>query len=270
MFGNAPKALWSRWVKADERNCIRLACRALLLREQSGRHVLCEAGIGAFFSPELKARYGVCEDEHVLLASLKSLGLRHEDIDIVLLSHLHFDHAGGLISAWEANAPMRLLFPNARFIVSQSAWERALNPHSRDRASFIPELQPLLEQSGRLELVDVPYCDLLGDAYALHYSDGHTPGLLLAEIASDDGPLLFASDLIPGRAWVHLPVTMGYDRYPELVINEKQTLLKALAARNGRLFFTHDPDIAMARVRPDAQGRFALTETWATLDAQSL
>ena len=93
MFGNAPKALWTRWAQPDEENRIPLACRALLI-EDGDRKILLETGIGAFFEPRLRERFGVVEGDHVLLSSLSALGLTHQDIDVVVLSHLHFDHAG--------------------------------------------------------------------------------------------------------------------------------------------------------------------------------
>lgn len=260
MFGNAPRALWQRWSPPDEQNRIRLACRALLLEEDSGRILLLESGIGAFFSPALRERFGVEEERHVLLESLAELGLSHADIDVVVLSHLHFDHAGGLLEAWEDGKPASLLFPKARFLVSRAAWERAVSPHSRDRASFIPELQPLLEASGRLELIDGERSDTLGADYRLHYSEGHTPGLMLTEVASAEGSVLFAADLIPGRAWVHLPITMGYDRFAERLIDEKERLLGELLGRDARLFFTHDPEVALARLTRDDRGRFGVRE----------
>ena len=96
------------------------------------------------------------------------------------------------------------------------------------------------------------------------HSDGHTPGLLLAEIAMPAGPVLFASDLIPGRPWVHVPITMGYDRYPELLIEEKALLLSDLEQRQGRLFFTHDLSFAMGRIyKESSDGRSKFT----TVDA---
>src|SRR5439155_14220970 len=96
MFGNCPRVVWERWAPPDEKHRIRLACRSLLIREDGGRTVLVEAGIGAFFEPKLRERYGVQEAEHVLVRSLASLGVSPDEVDIVILSHLHFDHAGGL------------------------------------------------------------------------------------------------------------------------------------------------------------------------------
>ncbi len=256
MFGNAPKAVWSKWIAPDELNRIPLACRALLIVEDSGRTILLETGIGAFFAPKMRDRFGVVESEHVLLENLRRAGFAPNDIDVVVLSHLHFDHAGGLLTPYREGEAPRLVFEKARFVVGKEAWKRANAPHARDRASFIPELQPLLETSNRLEIVAGSSSTTLGPGYRLHFSDGHTPGLMLVEVPTEDGPVVFAGDLIPGAAWVHVPITMGYDRYPELVIDEKRALLTDLAARNGRLFFTHDPAISSARVKARDGGSF--------------
>lgn len=265
MFGNAPRAVWAGWLAPDAANRVPLACRCLLVEEDDGRRILLETGIGAFFEPKLRERYGVVEAEHVLLDALAAQGLGDADIDVVVLSHLHFDHAGGLLAAWDGG-PARLLFPNAQFVVGREAWQRALNPHPRDRASFVPELIALLEASGRLVLVDEATPACLPPDWRFHVSNGHTPGMLLAEIPMPGGPLLFAADLIPGAAWVHVPITMGYDRFPELLIDEKRTLLQRLAAAGGRLFFTHDPQLACGEVLLDGRTqRFSVAATQATL-----
>lgn len=262
MFGNAPKALWTRWIEPDERNRIPLACRAMLLEASDGRRILCETGIGAFFEPKLRDRYGVVEAEHVLLDNLTALGVTEADIDAVILSHLHFDHAGGLLSAFEEGVEPRLLFPQAKYYVGQGAWARALDPHPRDRASFIPALHRLLIESGRLVVVEGDREASLPAEIRFRYSEGHTPGQMHVEVQGQRGPVLFAGDLVPGRPWMHLPITMGYDRYPERLIEEKRVVLEDLLERGGTLFFTHDAAVSAATVGRDAKGRFAPAEQW--------
>lgn len=277
MFGNAPRAVWEKWAAPDELNRIELACRALLASPLDGKTVLFETGIGAFFDPRMRDRYGVQESQHVLIDSLREAGFEHEDIDVVVLSHLHFDHAGGLLAAWSEGRGPELLFPNATFVVGAQHWQRALQPHPRDRASFIPELPGLLQASGRLEVVDGEYSQALGSSVRFSYSDGHTPGLMLAEIvghahAGEDahGGVVFCADLIPGRSWVHVPITMGYDRNAELLIDEKRRFLEDKLARNVHLFFTHDPQVALAQLGRDEKGRFVTLHEQGELKARAL
>ncbi len=265
MFGNCPRPVWEKWAPPDDRHRITLACRALLVKEPS-RNVLLEAGIGAFFEPKLRERFGVQEDRHVLVESLAKAGLAPEDVDVLVLSHLHFDHAGGLLEAWKEGAAPRLAFPKASYVVSARAWERAKSPHARDRASFIPELQGLLEGTGRLEIVSGERSKTLGDGYSFTISEGHTPGLMLTRVEGwSEGPVTFLGDLVPGVPWVHLPITMGYDRYPELLIDEKKALLDRIVAEKGWAFFTHDPNVAAARVEQDAKGKYGTKDARASL-----
>ena len=277
MFGNAPRTMWTRWAVPDEYNRIRLATRALLATPLNGSTVLFETGIGAFFDPDMRERFGVAESRHVLLDSLREAGFEHGDIDVVVLSHLHFDHAGGLLAPWAEGREPELLFPNATFVIGRRHWMRACNPHPRDRASFIPELPRLLEATGRIEFIEDDRAPSLGDAVRFHYSDGHTPGMMLAEILGPDrreglphGGVVFCADLVPGLPWVHVPITMGYDRCAELLIDEKQAFLEDKLARDVHLFLTHDPEIALAQLARDGRGRFTAVHQHARLAARAL
>lgn len=266
MFGNAPKELWQRWHVPDARNRIQFACRALLV-DDGKQKTLLETGIGAFFDPKLRDRYGVAESQHQLLTSLAALGVEHTEIDNVVLSHLHFDHAGGLLTPWEPGAPPTLLFPKARFITSRIAFERASLPHIRDRASYIPELPELLNASQRLCLVsDVAEASaLLGPAFRFSLTHGHTPGMLHTEIIGQTRRLFFCADLVPGVPWVHLPITMGYDRYPEALVDEKAALFSRLLAEKTWAFFTHDYQVAAAQLGQDPKGRYITENTTGTV-----
>lgn len=263
MFGNAPKALWSRWVASDEQNRMELACRALLVEKLNGKNVLFETGIGNFFEPKLKQRFGVYQDTHVLIESLDKVGFKPEDIDVVVLSHLHFDHAGGMLTSWQENKKPELVFSNAQYLVGSDHWKRAIKPHPRDRASFIPELHKLLSESNRLHLVSGSFHEILGPEVIFKYTNGHTPGLMHAQIKD----LVFATDLIPGLAWVHVPISMGYDRFPERLIDEKSQFLQSIVDDNLRLFFTHDPDFSVANVQLKG-GKFSAINPIKTLEEE--
>lgn len=259
MFGNAPRPVWEKWIAPDQLGRIPIACRSLLIEFDSIK-ILCEAGIGAFFEPKLAERFGVqSPDRHLLLENLKALGHEPGSINYVILSHLHFDHAGGLLPTFRdmASGTKDLVFPKARFIVGEEAWQRAKNPHFRDRASFIPELQDLLEASGRLIIVPKnPLPNELQGRIEFIQTEGHTPGQIHTLFKGDARKVFFCGDLVPGRPWVHLPITMGYDRYPEKLIDEKSEILKRAVTEDWILFYTHDPSAAGSHVQQSPSGKF--------------
>lgn len=259
MFGNAPRPVWEKWIPPDELGRIPLACRALLI-EHDGKRILCETGIGAFFESKMAERFGVQDSEkHLLLENLKAVGISPDDIDCVVLSHLHFDHAGGLLPSYSEiqSGNDGLVFKNAQFITSQVAFERAKAPHSRDRASFIPGLVEKLECTGRLTLVNEanPQTFFEGRLEFI-FTNGHTPGQLHSVFHGRRETVVFCGDLVPGRAWVHLPITMGYDRNPELLIDEKQALYEKADLKTWNFFYTHDSDVCLSKISQDAKGKY--------------
>lgn len=253
LFGSAPKALWQKWMVPDSQNRLKVACRVLLVQTNDGRNILFEAGLGPFFDPKMRERYGIGMESE-LLKNLQAVGVKEEEVDAVILSHLHFDHAGGLLSAYD-EGPSRLLFPKAKYYVSKEHWAVATTPHTREKGSFIPHLHDLLKASKRLVFIDgARHPDF--DFVTFQLSHGHTVGLLLSEFQHALGPLVYASDLIPGMPWMHLPITTGYDRFAELLVDEKTALLSRLFKVNGALFFVHDLDTVCAKISVDERGRY--------------
>lgn len=266
MFGNAPKALWSRWTDVDQENRIPLACRSLLI-EIDDTKILCEVGVGNYFQPELAKRFGIqSPQENILLSNLKKNNINPEDIDFVILSHLHFDHAGGLMPSYNQTEKI-LNFPNAQYIVGQVAWERSNNPHARDKASFIPELNKLLIESNRLIIADnFDFPTEINKFISFIQSNGHTPGQMHLLLKGQSKSVFFCGDLIPGTPWCHLPITMGYDRYPEKLIDEKNEVYQKAIPEKWLMFYTHDYKIAASQLTYNEKNKVVPIEQLSSLN----
>ena len=254
MFGSVPKPLWSRAHPCDDRNRIRLAMRCLLA-EGHGRRVLVDDGAGDKFGPKLQDIYRIEHEEHTLERSLAVLGLGVEDVTDVVLTHLHFDHAGGSTRREGERLLPRL--PRARYYVQRRNWENARRPNPRERASYLPEnFEPLME-AGALTLWEGPQQPWPG--FELFTADGHSRGQQLARISGREGALYFVADLVPTAAHVRIAWVMGYDVAAIETMEEKRLLLERAAAERAWICLEHDPRTALAR--PVSEGEdFAWAE----------
>jgi glyoxylase-like metal-dependent hydrolase (beta-lactamase superfamily II) len=253
-FGIVPKPLWQKHQPADDRNRIRVALRCLLA-EGHGRRVLVDTGIGDRWDARQRDIYGMDRRAGQLLTELDAAGIARESITDVVLTHLHFDHAGGACLDVDEMTPA---FPEARWWVQRQHWDWAHNPSERDRASFRPEDFDPLAGSGRLELVDGHEEILPG--LRLTPVSGHTPGMQVPEFHTDRGTLVFLADLIPSVAHVHLPWVAGFDLNPLLTLSEKRQLLSRAVADDYLLVLQHDPDHEACRVG-FTDGKFHARET---------
>ncbi len=256
MFGNASKEQWQKWVKPDEVNCIPIATRCVLLKNTPQGNILIDAGAGNYLPEKILERFCITEGYNALEHNLRVQGVPHTEIDIVLLSHLHFDHIGGLVE--NKKGSLSLLFPNAKYYVSEGQWNRATKPlHPRDRVyDMVQDIMELMVASGRLIKINEDNLDCLLPTLTLSFSNGHAYRQINSKMTVNGQKYYFPTDLIPGRHWVHLPITMGYDRFPELIINEKKELLEEIHRENGILIFVHDPDIHTCKVEKNDLGRF--------------
>lgn len=241
MFGSVPKPLWSKLQPPDDRNRIRLAMRCMLLVGH-GRVVLVDDGIGAKFPPKLADIYGI-EPEPSLERSLADLGLGVEDVTDVVLTHLHFDHAGGSTREDGGRRVPRL--PRARYAVQRRNLDNARRPNPRERASYLPENFEPLCSAGVLDLWDGPGAPWPG--VEVIPADGHTRGQQLVRVSGPEGAVTFVADLVPTASHVRIPFVMGYDVAAIETMDEKRAVLARAAAEGAWILLEHDPAIAFAR-----------------------
>ena len=249
MFGVVPKKLWEKAIPADPENRIPLTSRSLVIRGR-GRVILVDNGVGDKLPARFKKIYGIAVSAHSMDERLAPLHLSAADITDVILTHLHFDHAGG--STILAAGEVRPAFPNATYHVQKSQWNLACHPSLRDRSSYIPDnFLPLLEHNV-LNLLDGPVDDFF-EGIHLIVTNGHTPGQQHPLILGSDRSLFFCADLIPTSAHLPIPWHMAYDNHPIDIMDEKAALLGRAVDENWILCFEHDPVTAAAGVRKDRQ-----------------
>jgi len=249
MFGIVPRTLWSKLNPPDDQNRIDLALRVLLVMGNK-RNILVDNGIGTKFSEKYRKIYKIDHSKYNLESSLKRFNLETGDITDVILTHLHFDHAGG--STYEEDGEYKLMFPNAAYYVQKANYEWALTPNDKERGSYLKEnFVPVLEK-GKLQLVEgkfeiIPHIDVI-------ISDGHTVGLQLVKVSDERNTLVYCADLIPTTSHIKIPYIMGYDIGPLKIMREKKELLSLACNDNWTLFFEHDVMTEAAKVKKTEKG----------------
>lgn len=258
MFGVVPRPLWSRRAVPDGRNRIPLAMRCLLVRSDEAI-VLVDTGLGNKESQKFHDIYGVANQGEPtrLESSLGALGVFPEDIDLVISSHLHFDHAGGN-TVRDSRGRVGPAFPNARYLVSRGEYEFARGDNERVRASYLEANFLPLEDSGCLQLIDRD-AEVSPGVGVLH-TPGHTPHHQSVWVDLGEERLLFLADLIPTRAHLPLPWIMGYDLEPLRTLESRKRVLSEAASEGWWLHFEHDPFLAWGRLVRNDEGVYGLID----------
>ena len=252
MFGTVPKVLWEKTNPADDRNRIAMEARALLLISDD-RKVLIDTGIGGDFiekygeklGPKFAEMFALDRSKASLEGSLARHGLKTSDITDVILTHLHFDHAGGATTFHDGQ--LVPTFPQATYYIQRQNLETARKANVREKASYYAaNFEPLIA-AGCLKVLEDDVENLL-PGLSVYQSHGHTRGQQVVKVSDGLQTLLYCGDVIPTSTHVRLPWVMGYDLDPLTLIDEKLRWLTQAAQSNWYLFFEHDPYADAARV----------------------
>lgn len=242
MFGVIPKPLWEKKTPADARNRITLAMNSLLIRS-GGQHILVETGAGDKMSPKLRDIYGL-EDSR-MEEGLRSYGLRNDEINIVVDTHLHFDHCGGNTRIEKDRVVPA--FPNARYVVQRGEFEHAMKPNERDRASYFPENFAPLDAARTLELLDGN--KIIAPGVEVVRVPGHTADMQCVKLTGGRKTAFFFADLVPTTAHLPLPWIMSYDLYPMTTLEQKKRWIPETVREGWLALFAHDARIPAAYLR---------------------
>jgi glyoxylase-like metal-dependent hydrolase (beta-lactamase superfamily II) len=250
MFGVVPKSIWQRTNPADSNNLIDMSMRCMLI-EDGDRLILIDTGLGAKQSDKFFGYYFLFGD-FSLESSLAKHGFHRDDITDVFLTHLHFDHCGGVI---EWNAEKTLLqpaFKNAKFWSNEAHWKWATEPNAREKASFLKENINPIRGSGQLNFMNKNALEQI--SFDVLFMDGHTEKQMLPKLTYQGKTIVFMADLLPTVGHISLPYVMGYDTRPLLTIKEKAAFLNEAADQNYYLFLEHDAYNEICTVKHTEKG----------------
>ena len=250
MFGVVPKTLWGKKIPVDDKNRIDLRLRCLLLKGD-GRNILVDCGMGTKWDAKLQELYRLDHSLYTIEKSLLEHNLTPDQITDVVLTHLHFDHAGGSTYK-EANGKLIPAFPKATYYVQKENLEWARNPTEKDKASYLKDDWEPLIQAGVLKIIEGEKEILPGLHAKLFY--GHTRAIQLPFLDDGQTKLFFCGDVIPTSVHLGLPWIMAYDNFPLITLEEKKKILKQAAKENWTLIFEHCPLISSAQIEATEKG----------------
>lgn len=262
MFGTVPKVLWEKTNPADETNKIEMQARALLLIGNN-KKILIDTGNGGDFVEKYGEKlgskfaelYGV-QGGAGIIDVLKTYNIKTSDITDVILTHLHFDHAGGATSY--RNGQIVPTFENATYYVQEGNLKTAQTPNIRERASYLSANFQVLIEKNVLKVLNGEVCDLLPNI-SVKLSHGHTSHQQMVIVSDNIDGLVYAADVIPTSSHVRLAWVMGYDLNPLQIIEEKKEVLKVASSKSWKVFFEHDPYCDYATVIEE-KGDFKVLE----------
>lgn len=251
-FGVVPKVMWTKKVNVDDKNRVLTGLNSLLVRT-GDRNILIETGIGNKLSERMIRFYGQPAE---LLDSMSAGGVSPDDIDIVINTHLHFDHCGW--NTLRTNDRIIPTFPKAKYYVQEGEWQHACRQFERDRISYISDNYNPLINTGQMEL-------LRGDreivpGISVRVIPGHTAYMQAVIIASGGRKACYISDLIPTRSHIDLTWGMSYDLFPVDTIESKRKYYAESIPEKWLTVFTHDPELPWAYVERDAEGKLLAQE----------
>ena len=245
MFGVVPKKIWGRLTTVDDDNLVPLHTNLFVV--DTGRHkILCVTGLGDMLTKREQKIYAATEPSRIE-AGLAECGFGPDDIDFVFLSHLHTDHAGGAVMSNGDRAAPR--FAKARYLVQKDEWDDAMNPNERTGAVYISERLTVLEEAGRLDLVDGDV--EISPGVRLVKTGGHTAGHQGIEFSSGGETIVYYADIIPFTHHFKVPYVASVDLYPLETMRVKRSLRKRALAGEIAIAFDHDTDIPIGTARED-------------------
>ena len=255
MFGVVPKVLWNKTNPSDTNNLIDIAARCLLI-EEGNRLILIDTGMGNKQSDKFFGYYSLWGDD-TLDKSLKEKGFHRDDITDVFITHLHFDHCGGVVQ-WNKNKTgYELAFKNAKVWSNENHWQWATTPNAREKASFLKENILPIEEGGHLNFISRTgenYQKNTELGFGVLFVDGHTEKQMIPHIQYKEKTIVFMADLLPTAGHIPLPYVMGYDTRPLLTLPEKKMFLENAANKNWYLFMEHDAHNEIITVQQTEKG----------------